>query len=292
MIISASYRTDIPAFYGEWFLNRFGSGHARVANPYGGKPYEVPLRQGADGYVFWTRNAKPFRKALCVVRDAGYPFVIQYTITGYPRQLETSVVATDKAVAAIRALAAEFGPKAVVWRYDPIVATSLTPGDWHVDNVARLADALAGAVDECCTSFATVYRKTTRNMDAAARAHRFAWKDPEAERKRLLLSRLSDVVAARGMALTLCSQADLLVEGAAAARCIDAERLMTIGGRPFAFKIKGNRPGCFCAESRDIGDYDTCPHGCVYCYAVGSRGLAKRRQQAHDPVGEFLFPPA
>ncbi len=289
MIVSASYRTDIPAFYGAWFANRFRAGFARVRNPYGGNPYTVPLREGVDGFVFWTRNARPFLPVLREVRDSGLPFVVQYTVTAYPRALETSVAPAADAVATIRELAEAFGPRAVVWRYDPIVATSLTTADWHVATVARLAAALEGAVNECCASFATIYRKTARNMDVAARAHRFAWKDPAEERKRLLLARLQDKAAAHGMTLTLCSQPDLLVDGVAAARCVDAARLSDIAGRQIATRTKGNRPGCFCAESRDLGDYDTCPHGCVYCYAVGSRAAAKRRHRLHDPNGEFLI---
>lgn len=287
MIISASYRTDIPAFYGAWFLNRFRAGHARVLSPYGGKAYDVPLRAGVDGYVFWTRNAAPFLDVLHEVRR-GYPFVVQYTVTGYPRALETSVTPPEKAVATIRGLAAAFGPRAVVWRYDPIVATSLTPPAWHLDNFSRLADALAGAVDEVCVSWATIYRKTARNMAAAARAGHFAWDDPPAEEKRALLAALAARAAERGLAFTLCSQPELVGPGIAPARCIDAARLAEIGGRPFAAKTKGNRPGCFCAESRDIGDYDSCPHGCVYCYAVGSRTAAKRRFYDHDPDSEML----
>jgi hypothetical protein len=289
MIVSASYRTDIPAFYGAWFLNRFRAGYAKVHSPYGGKPYAVPLRAGVDGFVFWTRNAAPFLEPLREVRRVGLPFVVQYTVTGYPRALETSTTPPEKAVETIRALAAEFGPRAVVWRYDPIVATELTPPAWHRDNFARLADALAGAVDEVCVSWATIYKKTARNMAAAARAAHFSWGDPPAEDKRGLLAALAEQAADRGMAFTLCSQPELVGQGIAAARCVDAGRLAEIGGRPFAFKTKGNRPGCFCAESRDIGDYDTCPHGCVYCYAVGSRTLAKRRFHEHDPDSEFLF---
>ena len=93
------------------------------------------------------------------------------------------------------------------------------------------------------------------------------------------------------MQLTICAQPDLLVPGAEPARCVDATRLSDVAGRAVAAKTKGNRPGCFCAESRDIGEYDTCPHGCVYCYAVRAPDLAKRRHRAHDSNGVFLFPP-
>lgn len=119
MIISASYRTDIPAFHAAWFENRFRAGFARVVNPYGGPPSTVPLRQGVDGFVFWTRNAAPFHGALRLVRRAELPFVVQYTVTAYPRALDRSVIEPERALADIRALAAEHGPRAVVGATTP-----------------------------------------------------------------------------------------------------------------------------------------------------------------------------
>ena len=283
MIISASYRTDIPAFYGAWFEKRLGAGFCRVANPYGGKPSRVSLRDGVDGFVFWTRNIGPFRPILA---ELGSPFVVQYTVTGYPRPLEASVIEAEASVALIRAVAELHGPRAVVWRYDPILISDLTPPEWHLVNFAGLAQALEGAVDEVTVSFVQPYRKTTRNLDLAARRHGFAWRDPEPSEKAAILAQLEVLAAARGMALTLCTQPDL---PGAPARCIDAARLSDLAGKAIAAKTKGNRPGCLCAESRDIGAYDSCPHGCVYCYAVAGRELAKRRFHAHDPGGELLI---
>lgn len=297
MIISASYRTDIPAFYAPWFENRFRAGFARVVNPYGRQVSTVPLRAGVDGFVFWTRNAQPFGAALRLVRAAGLPFVVQYTVTGYPRALERSVVEPERAVADLRAIAAEHGPRAVVWRYDPIVFSDVTPVDFHRANFARLAAALAGVVDEVVISFAQIYKKTARNMDAAARAHGFTWTDPDDEAKRMLAAELAAVAADHGMKLSVCSQAAYTVPGCAGAACIDARRIEDVGAgwgvpRAIAVKVKGNRPDCLCHESRDIGAYDTCPHGCAYCYAVGSRTTAKRRFAEHDPAAEALITPA
>ncbi len=292
MIISASYRTDIPAFYGDWFQSRLDAGFCRTVNPYGRQIHTVRLDADAvSGFVFWTKNLGPFRSVLDDVRGRGFPFVVQYTINGYPRALETSVTDAGRAIDHMRALAREFGPRAGVWRYDPVVATSLTPPDWHVGNFTRLADKLAGATDEVVISFAHVYRKTRLNMDAASRFHGFSWDDPPDDDKRALAARLAAIAAERGIGLTVCSQEAYLVPGAAAARCIDADRLSDVAGRAVAARRKGNRPGCMCAESRDIGDYDTCPHGCVYCYAVRTRALARRRHGAHDPNNPFLSPP-
>ena len=288
MIVSASYRTDIPAFYARWFLQRPEAGFARVASPYGGGAYEVSLRPGeVDGLVFWTRNMGPLLPHLDRVRDIA-PFAVQFTATAYPRALENSVIAPEDAVDQLRLVRRRFGARAAVWRYDPIVLTSELDAEAQAANFATLAAMLAGTVDEVVLSFVNPYRKTSRNLDRAAGLHGFAWRDPPPDEKRALLSRLAEIAADAGIRATLCTQPDLLVPGLGEARCIDAQRLSYIGGGPVAAKESGNRPGCRCALSRDIGAYDTCPHGCVYCYAVADRDRAVARYRAHDPEGESL----
>ncbi len=292
MIVSASYRTDIPAFYGTWFRNRLDAGFCRVVNPYGGQVHTIPLTpETVDGFVFWTKNAGPFLDVLDEVAARGHPFVVQYTVNDYPRALESSVTDWRRSVSHLRRIRAAFGPRAAVWRYDPVLLTSLTPGEWHLATFRRLARALEGAVDEAVISFAQIYRKTRRNLDRAAARHGFAWRDPEREEKRALAAGMAAIAAEHGMALTVCSQADLIPPGGAPASCVDARRLSDVAGRPVAARRRGNRPDCACDESRDIGAYDTCPHGCVYCYAVRSRTLARRHYRAHDPESPFLLPP-
>ena len=286
MIVSASYRTDIPAFYGPWFLGRLKAGSAVVANPYGGQR-RVRVRLGrprSTGLVFWTKNAAPFLEGFEAVRAAGLPFVVQYSITGLPRALERSVLPADQAVARVRALRERFGPRAVVWRFDPIVISEATPPEERRATFATLAGALRGAVDEVVVSFLQPYAKARRNMAEVA------WRDPSADEKRSLLGDLAGIAADHGMTLTLCTQPELVDEkaGLGAARCIDAARLGDVAGHAIAARTKGNRPGCLCAESRDIGAYDTCPMGCGYCYAVRDRAKAQRALAAHDPTAERL----
>ena len=291
MIISASFKTDIPAFYADWFVNRLAAGFCRTTNPWGGQTYEIPLTPDAvDAFVLWTRNITPLADRLPRIAAVA-PFCVQYTVTGYPRAIESSTVPAERAVDAIGALRRAFGARAVVWRYDPVLLTSLTPAGWHRKNFAALATALRGLVDEVVISFAHVYRKTRRNLDAAAAQAGFGWRDPETAEKRDLAATLADIAAANDMALTVCAQADYVPPGAGLARCIDADRLSDIAGRPLAAPVKGNRPDCLCNASRDIGAYDTCPHGCRYCYAVSSHETAKARYAAHDPDGAFLFAP-
>ena len=286
MIVSASYRTDIPAFYSTWFARRLAEGHAMVANPYGGKSYRVALRgEDVDGFVFWSRNMQPFRDNLA---NLGAPFMVQYTVTGYPRALEPSVLTAAQAIDDIKALARQYGGRAVVWRYDPIVFTDLTDAAFHRRNFAALAGALKGAVDEVCVSFAQIYRKSRRNLDLAAKQHGFTWRDPDWDEKQALLPELQAIAAAQNMRLTVCSQPEA---GGTGAACIDATRLSELAGHDIKARQKGNRPGCLCAESRDIGTYDTCPHGCAYCYAVRDRDKALMNYRGHTADAERLSMP-
>lgn len=290
MIISASYRTDIPAFYARWFINRLKAGSVRVRNPYGGKDSDISLRPAdVSGYVFWTKNLAPFTQALALVRGQGVPFVVQYSINAYPRALERAVTDARRAAAHMHDLAQKDGPRVAVWRYDPIVITSLTDAEWHVENFAKLAGMLKGSTDEVTTSFCEPYRKTHRNMDAAAKAEGFTWTpEPDDALKRALLDRLAAIATDHGMKLTLCTQPALVTDAIPGAACIDAARLSDVAGHDVTAKQKGNRPGCLCAQSRDIGAYDTCPHGCVYCYAVNNHKAAKQKFRGHDEDSEIL----
>ncbi len=184
MIVSASYRTDIPTFYGEWFHNRLRAGYCKTVNPYSDRVMRVSLRpEEVDGFVFWTKNVGPFLDRLAEVHSLGVPFVVQHTINAYPRILEQSVVDAGRAVLHLRQIAEKYGPRVCVWRYDTILSTTLTTRDFHLDTFARLAKSLEGATDEVVISFAHVYRKTLRNLNHAAHDCGFKWTDPGPEWK-------------------------------------------------------------------------------------------------------------
>lgn len=297
MIVSASHRTDIPAFYPTWFRRRLEAGWCKGVNAFSGKAYTVDLSpEGCDGFVFWTKNAGPFMDALAEVQARGFPFVVQYTLTAYPRALETSVIDAEGSIARMHEIAERFGPAALVWRYDPVLFSEVTPPRWHRDTVAWLAERLEGTSDEAVFSVAQLYRKMVGNTNAAAEKHGFTWWNPSAGEKTALLDELARTVQRHGFAPRLCAQPELrpdpLLSPLAPARCIDAERLARVAGRAIGRqKAKGARNGCECHQARDIGAYDTCPHGCCYCYAVQHPDIAKRRYRAHDPDSEFLVPP-
>lgn len=289
MIISASYKTDLPAFYGAWFLNRLLAGQVTVANPYGGPARVVSLEPDAiDGFVFWTRNAAPFGGALEHINGSGYPFIFHYTITGYPRELDLATPPAEAAINDFRALSSLWGARRLIWRYDPVLITSKTSTAWHLANFKALAKALSGATDEVVLSFTQIYRKTRANLNRAARSGNFTWEDPIDAKKQTLLGQLAAIAADHGMTASLCGQADLLATGLSEARCIDATRLSEFAEHEISAGKRSHRKGCACAASIDIGGYDTCPHGCAYCYGVQSRGKAKDALVKHNENAEIL----
>ncbi|MCF8482058.1 MAG: DUF1848 domain-containing protein [Rhodospirillum sp.] len=283
MIISASYRTDIPAFHGAWFARRLDAGWVDVRNPYGGPPSRISLEIGAvDGFVFWTRNARPFLPQLDRVAKRGDPFIIHYTVTGLPASLDGGTPAPNQALAVMEEITRAHGPGRLVWRYDPIVLSRQTPALHHRETFARLADRIASLTltDEVVVSFLQPYKKAIRRLDKVAG---LGWIDPPLEAKQSLLAELAGLAADRGLRVSLCAQPDLLVPGVTEAACVDAARLSRIAGRPIAPNAKPHRPTCACAQSRDIGAYDTCAHGCVYCYAVNGQARARTLVAGQDP---------
>ncbi|TAD87553.1 MAG: DUF1848 family protein [Alphaproteobacteria bacterium] len=256
MIISASYRTDIPAFHTAWLADCLEKGTVAVPNPYGGPASVVDLSPAAvSGWVFWTRNPRPLAPLL---RRLAAPVVIQMTILDYDRALDRAVPQAEAQVAAFREFAQALGPRAMVWRYDPILWAE---GIDHRQRFAGLARALAGATDEVVVSILHPYRRT--RIGLARRG--VVWREPSPAEVSDLVLDLASEAARHGMRLSLCSQPQHHTKEVAAhvapARCIDAERLGVTA------PTRGNRPGCLCAAARDIGRYDTCPHGCAYCYA-------------------------
>ena len=292
MIISASYRTDIPAFYGQWFMNRLQAGYCKVVNPYSRKPARVSLRRAdVDGFVFWTKNLAGFVKHFPEINREGFPFIILYSINGYPHGLERAVINVDRSVELFKQTAAEYGPRVCVWRYDPIVFSSLTDFDFHVRRFEWLAGELAGYTDKVIISFVNPYPKVIKKMNRAAKKFGFTWTDPQDDEKITLAKKMVAIASGHGLELSVCSQKKYVVPGSKAACCVDAGRLEDIGKVKIKAKLRPNREDCGCCESRDIGLYDTCPAGCTYCYATGYRSPAQQRYKQHDPNAEFLFEP-
>lgn len=286
-IISASRRTDIPAFYTPWLLGRLAAGYASYPNPFNGRPVTVSLRpEDVHTLVFWSRNFAPLLPHLEDLAERGYRFFCHYTITGAPRPLEPYAPPRAAAVATLRRLAARTGPRHVQWRFDPILLTDELDAAYYVERFRGLAAALAGATERCTFSFATFYPKVVRRL----RRHGIPFRDPGLEEKRDLAETLASIGAEYGMTLYACCMDALLSPAVHGAHCVDGDLLAALSpDRPLDVPPRPTRPECGCAASRDIGVYDTCVHGCLYCYANTDQQTARARFRAHDPAAEALL---
>lgn len=261
-LISASRRTDIPAFFPDWFSECLSRGAATYRNPYSGRPASVSLApDDVAAFVFWTRNPRPFFPTLARLERAGYRSLFHVTVTGYPRALEPAAPRLDEALTSFRILCGMVGPSRVLWRFDPIL-----PGEEPGETVARferISSALEGLSARCTLSIAHPYRKSVR----ATRNAPELWR-PSAG-LRAAVERIAATGRERGFRMVSCCSPALREWGIPGAACVDVALLSSLyPAMRTSAAPSPVREGCLCAASRDIGTYGTCRHGCLYCYAA------------------------
>lgn len=289
-IVSVSRRTDIPAFYGDWFMCRLNEGFAGVVNPFGGRRYIVSLRpDDVSCFVFWSKNCAPFVENLKVIRGLGYNFYFNYTVTSLPEIFENDV---DKhaAIKALKELSRTYSPRHINWRFDPIIISSISGRDFYIRTFAELASELGGYVERCYISFVTNYSKVKRNFEELERTTGVEIMDFNKDFKIDLANELATVAERHGITMHSCC-GDYLTSGSSIekAHCIDGgviESLFFPEG--LKYKEKPTREECGCTESSDIGAYDMCPHGCVYCYANMHKRRAHSAYDKHEKESAFL----
>jgi hypothetical protein len=289
-IISVSRRTDIPAFYGDWFMERVKEGFAGYVNPFSGKKHMVSLKPDeVICFVFWSKNFSPFMDKLPVLEKKGYKFYFNYTVNGYPKAFEPDVPELRKLVGNLQMLSDRYSPEHINWRYDPIVISDVTDYDFHLEQFSRLASELNGYVKRCYFSFVNRYGKVIRNFESLQREQGLQITEPDTDKKVQFAVKLAEIAARHGITIYTCCGDYLLGGPIKKSRCIDGDiinRLFFNDSR--RFKQKPTRKECGCTESYDIGAYDTCPHGCVYCYANAEKTNAGAAFENHDRQSAFL----
>jgi hypothetical protein len=294
MIISASRRTDIPALYAGWFMNRIRAGSCTVPNPF--NPHQVAqvsLRpEDVDAIVFWTRYPRPMLPHLAELDRRGYRYYFQVTLLDYPRAIDPAVPPFEVALSAFRDLAGRVGPERVIWRYDPIVFSTLTDATYHRRAFERLAGVLQGLTRRCVVSLADPYRKTARRVRAlAAQGVTVDCAVPEGPGLEALLTSLVRVAGDNGIDVVSCAEEfDLPRYGIRPGKCIDDDLIRRLFGIEVdARKDPAQRAACGCVVSKDIGMYDSCTFGCAYCYATSDVVRARQNHARHDPAGSSLL---
>ena len=264
MIISASRRTDIPSSHNKWFLNRLKEKFVITQNPISkNKFYKIPLNKNiVDIIVFWSKN--PNIDFLKEVKDLGYEFYINFTITPYEKNIEKNIPDKNLLIKNFQKISKLFGKEKIVWRYDPIILNDDFDINYHINNFNNFADSLNGYTDECIFSFIQIYKKIKDNIKNT----------DNNEDKTLLIKAIKEISEKNNIKLKACSQDfyNIIIEKSA---CIDKERIQKILGYNIKEKKdKSQRKLCNCIESIDIGMYNTCPNECIYCYA-NSKNILK-----------------
>jgi hypothetical protein len=283
MIINTGQRTDIPAFYAEWFKNRLEAGFVCVRNPY--NPNQVSRYRLDPSVVdvigFCTKNPAPMFPYMELLKDYGqYWFV---TITPYGRDIEPNVPGKHRLLSDFRRLSDTVGVRSVGWRYDPIFLSDRYSKEYHLRAFSEIAAALDGYTKTVVISFIDLYPKVRRNFPEAREV---------AKEDRIALGReLIAIASEHGMTVRPCAEGnELSAYGADTSGCMrisDYEK--AIGRRLLAPKRKGARAECACYLGCDIGAYNTCRHLCRYCYANAEPRIVLAQSRLHDPESPFLI---
>lgn len=305
-IISVSRRTDVPAFYSDWFMARVREGSAGYVNPFSGKRHSVSLLpEDVAAIVFWSKNYAPLMPYLDELDALGYKMIFHFTITGYPQTLEEDVPPWGDSIDIAHTLAARYSPSHVLWRFDPVIFSTITPPEKVIENFTALAVSLEGAVSRCYFSFVCHYGKVRRNFEElylsegvkfrvdAEDAGKFEDISPESrgafvfdlskDDKRDFAGKMAEIASLHGISMHSCCGDYLIKEAAPAiskAHCIDWELIANLNGAGARVGVRPTREECGCYASVDVGAYDTCPHGCIYCYANANKAAAIKKRDA------------
>lgn len=283
MILNTGSRTDIPAFYSDWFYNRIQEGYCLVRNPY--YPEQVTKYvlspQVIDAIVFCTKNPQPMLDRLSLLSQ--YCAFWLVTITPYEQDIEPCVPRWSKVIDNFRYLSRQVGVDRMSWRYDPIFISQKYSVSYHIERFEQMAENLQGYTRQCVVSFIDLYEKTKRNFPQA--------RSVTAAQQEQLIEAFSKIAAAKGMQIHLCCEDRALTRANVDADgCLSQTVLeRAIGSALHVPKKKMARDACSCLLGADIGMYNTCGHGCLYCYANYDNESVRVNRKLHDPASPLLI---
>lgn len=327
VIVSASRSTDIPAFYVDWFIHRLKVGYSVWTNPFNGVKSYVSY-QNTKFIVFWSKNPDPLLSHLDTLKEMGIECYIQYTLNNYDDELlEKRVPKVSQRIETFKKLVEKLGKGRVIWRFDPLILTDTITIESLLNKIENIGDQLFGYTEKLVFSFADIenYTKVKKNLSKAEINYRnFSQED-----MLLFAERLSKLNSKWGYTLATCGEkVDLTQFGVEHNHCVDDKLIVRFGyksaelmnflgaeiwqpdifssepqGETIALdngqfaviksnnKDKGQRLFCGCMKSKDIGQYNTCPHMCEYCYANTSKETAIGNYNRHqsNPFHESIF---
>ncbi|MBF0235558.1 MAG: DUF1848 domain-containing protein [Desulfamplus sp.] len=316
LIISASRSTDIPAFYSDWLMERLKEGFVKWINPFNGVPLYVSFAK-TRLFVFWSKNPKPMLVHLDTLDERGLHYYFQFTLNDYDAECyEPAVPCLEERIETFILLSERLGKDRVIWRFDPLLLTDKLSVEDLLKKMEHIGDQLATHTSRLVFSFADieVYAKVGRNLSKAG----IAVREFSIEEMEVFAQELSALNDRWGLSLGTCAEKiDLAAYGIEHNRCIDdrliikcfgqdtslmrflghetADQLDLFGSlssikKNKSLKDKGQREACGCIKSKDIGEYNTCPHICVYCYAntIPKRALTNYKRHCENPYSPSI----
>ncbi len=326
LIVSASRSTDIPAFYADWFFHRLEKGYSAWTNPFNGVKSYVSY-ENTRFIVFWSKNPRPLLPHLDYLKERNIGCYIQYTLNDYEKEgLERGVTKLSERINTFKQLVDKLGKGRVIWRFDPLVLTDNISIDALLSKIEHVGDQLQDYTEKLVFSYADIlsYRKVKANLEKSNIPYH-EWTEPQmlefAERLAELNKKWNYTLATCGEKINLkmfgiepnhCIDYDLIVRFAH----YDKQLMDFIGatiktrkydlfGEPepipasaillsddrYVIKDGGQREFCGCMRSKDIGEYNTCPHLCEYCYANTNKVIAITNYRKHkdNPNNESII---
>jgi hypothetical protein len=283
MIINTGSRTDIPAFFSEWFFNRIREGYVLVRNPYFPQKVTKYLLNPdiVDCINFCTKNPAPMLPQIHELDNFGQFWYV--TITPYEKEIEPNVPPAKQVISSFQTLSDHVGLSRIGWRYDPVFLTEKYSLRYHIASFEKMAAELSGYTDVCVISFLDLYEKTRRNFPAGK----------EVEQKdRITLGKAFCAIGREyGITIKSCAEGvELSPYGVDCSGCLTREVLERAVCRKLLPGINtSTRRSCSCLLNCDIGVYNTCGHGCVYCYANFNQNTVRKNSELHDPLSPFLI---
>ena len=297
MIISASRRTDIPAFYSDWFMSRVREGFFHRVNPFNSNQVSgFSLKpEGVDAICFWTKNPRPLMKHLDELDELGLNYYFQFTLNPYNKTFEPNVPSLQERINTMIELAGRIGSERVVWRYDPVILSTITPVAWHLVQAEQITRQLKESTRRLVFSFYDFYGKGQGRLDKALQGTGITLYDITALEHKDSLEQMArgfkEIADRQGLQIFSCSEdIDFNSIGIQHGACIDGALIAELfGTAAVSAKDKNQRESCGCVESADMGIYNTCHFRCAYCYANFNEGIIDANCLKHYPNSPSLL---
>jgi len=279
-ILSVSRRTDIPAFYTEWFLNRLKAGYVYITHPYTRKWRKVSLKPEDLGViVFWSKNYSPLLKQIEQIEKRISNLFFHFTITGNAA-LELNVPSYTETVKDFIFISKRYSSRHIIWRFDPICITNKLSFCYYEDKFIKCAEQLQGYTQACYISFINLYKKVFTNFKKYTDQKIV---EVNLAEKREFVYKLANIAEKYNIRLYVCCNDCFLCEKVDKGSCINGHYLARLFQLPLEVKSAATRKECACTKSVDIGSYDTCIHGCLYCYANTNKEKAESFYKNFSP---------